>query len=151
MSGPTYFTDRDFGPTSTCEVVRILRKKGIRVECHDDHFPETARDDEWLGVCGARGWVPLTKDTRIQYSPLAQRTIMEADVHLFVMIGRYSHARLARNFVNSLARVETRVRQAQGSFIARLYMAPEERFEAGKSGQVKLWLTEDEWRRSTGQ
>jgi len=70
---------------------------------------------------------------------------MEAGVKLFVMIGRHPHARLAKNFVHSLSRVEKRVREVEDPFIARLYMAPDADFEEGRSGEVRLWLTRAEW------
>lgn len=145
MSEPTFFTDRDFGPTPTCDVVQILRSAGLQVECHDDHFGDEALDWEWLRVCGQEEWVPLSKDRRISYSPLAKREIMEAGVKLFVMIGEYSHPTLAQNFVNTVDSVKRQIEKHDEAFIARVYTPTEEEFQAGKAGEVRLWLTYSEW------
>ncbi|MGH7152226.1 MAG: hypothetical protein ACREIU_16085 [Planctomycetota bacterium] len=43
-----------------------MRREGARVEVHDEHFARDARDEEWLGEVGRRGWVVPTKDQRIR-------------------------------------------------------------------------------------
>lgn len=146
MSDRTFFTDRDFGPTPNCDVVQILRSAGLHVECHDLHFGQQADDWEWLRKCGAEGWIPLTKDRRISYTPLAKGEIMEAGVKLFVMIGQYPHSVLARNFVNTVHLVERRIEEYDEPFIARVYTPTKEQFNAGKAGRVDVWETRTEWR-----
>jgi len=62
-----FFTDRDLGR----QFPATLRAAGVRVERHDDHFGPDTLDEEWIGEIGRRGWVAVTRDARIRYSPLA--------------------------------------------------------------------------------
>lgn len=143
-----FFTDADFGPTEDCDVVRTLRAAGLTVEPHHSHFPERTPDHVWLAACAENGWIPVTKDNQISYSPLAKAVIMERGVQLFVCIGEWPHVRLAQNFVHTLARVESLVTRVEQPFIARVYMvSDDDRFKRGKSGEVKQWLTLEEWKR----
>jgi hypothetical protein len=62
-----FFVDRSLG----IEPLRsILRKAGVRVEIHDDHFKRDEDDQVWLVEVSARAWVVLTKDQRLRYRPL---------------------------------------------------------------------------------
>jgi hypothetical protein len=51
----TFFVDRSLSKL----VGEMLREAGVPVELHDDHFRQDARDEEWIPVVGARGWVVL--------------------------------------------------------------------------------------------
>ena len=64
-----YFTDRDLGK----RFPEKLRAGGVRVERHDDHFGQLTPDPEWIGEIGRRGWVAVTRDSRIRYSPLLRK------------------------------------------------------------------------------
>lgn len=70
---------------------------------------------------------------------------MQSEVQLFVMIGQYTHKRLAQNFVHSRSRVEAWVRRYDEPFIARLYVPTEKRFEQQKAGELRMWLTYEQW------
>ena len=48
------------------------------MQIHDDHFPQDATDIEWLREIGQRGWIVLTKDTRIRYRSHEQTALMQA-------------------------------------------------------------------------
>jgi len=39
----------------------------LRIELHDDHFPQDTPDPTWLPVVGAKKWIVLTSDGRIRY------------------------------------------------------------------------------------
>jgi predicted nuclease of predicted toxin-antitoxin system len=59
-----FFIDRSLGKKA---IANVLRKAGARVEVHDDHLPQNARDEEWLTYAGQRHWAVITKDDRIRY------------------------------------------------------------------------------------
>jgi hypothetical protein len=49
-----FFIDRSLGRKA---VATALRNAGARVEVHDDHLPQDAKDEEWLRYVGEReGW-----------------------------------------------------------------------------------------------
>ncbi len=58
----TFFIDRCLGSKHIAEA---LRRSGITVEVHSDHFDPTAADVDWLPEAGKRDWVVLTKDANI--------------------------------------------------------------------------------------
>jgi len=126
-------------------VARILREAGLDVICHDDRFTPGTEDHVWLEACGENGWIALTKDQRIRYTPLAKARIMEAGARLFVLVGKYPHARLAQNFVNTIGRVYDCIHRNENGFIARVYLPGEEAFLRSKPGRIKEWLTAREW------
>jgi hypothetical protein len=159
LPDPVFFTDADFGPTEGCDVVTIFRAAGLTVEPHHAHFPPPGSggrptpDHVWLAECARRGWVAVSKDDQIRYSPLAKQVIMENGVQLFVCIGAWSHPRLAQNFVHTLPRIHRLLgRLGDQPFIARVYMVTDDDdFASGESGNIKLWLTRDEWLAETGR
>jgi hypothetical protein len=79
-----FFTDRDLGRRFPA----LLREAGVLVEQHDDHFGPDTRDEEWIGEIGQLGWVALSRDARIRYSPLALNVLMEKGTQLFVLVGK---------------------------------------------------------------
>lgn len=60
-----------------------LRAEGIRAEHKDDHFPQDAKDEEWMSVVGERGWVVLTRDTRIRFHPSEREAIFRSGLRFF--------------------------------------------------------------------
>lgn len=67
LENAVFFVDRCLG--KKC-VASALRETGHRAEVHDDHFPQDAKDEEWLPVVGERGWLVITRDDRIRYHSL---------------------------------------------------------------------------------
>lgn len=71
---PTFFVDRSLGAR---DVPEALRSAGVLVEVHDDHFAPDTPDIVWLAEVGARGWIVLTKDSRIRRVDRAERRAVE--------------------------------------------------------------------------
>lgn len=111
-----FFTDRDLGH----QFPERLREFGVRVEQHDDHFGPQTPDAEWIGEIGRRGWVAVTRDARIRYSPLALGTLMESGARLFVMVGKLTTTEAVELFLRSLGLVERLVRKENQPFIAKI-------------------------------
>ncbi|MEZ5614602.1 MAG: hypothetical protein R3E35_05245 [Rhodocyclaceae bacterium] len=61
--GLVFFIDRSLGRK---QVAEAFREVGGTVEVHDNHFPQTTPDVDWLAEVGRRGWVVLSKDDRIR-------------------------------------------------------------------------------------
>ncbi|HVM80887.1 MAG TPA: hypothetical protein VMU06_17840 [Stellaceae bacterium] len=102
-SSPTLFIDRSLG---RYDVAAALREAGARVEIHDDHFPANADDDDWLVAVGKRGWIVLTKDTRIRYRPNEIAAIKDANVIAMVLtVGNVTGEQMAKLFVKALPRI----------------------------------------------
>lgn len=128
-----FFSDRDLGRV----LPALLTAAGVRVERHDDHFgPETA-DEEWIAEIGRRGWVAVTRDARIRYSPLALSVLMSNRAQLFVLVGKLTTAQAAETFLKWREKVISTSLDEDGAFIAKI-----------RRDGVFMWLREKEWRRS---
>lgn len=128
-----FFSDRDLGRV----LPALLIAAGVRVERHDDHFgPETA-DEEWIAEIGRRGWVAVTRDARIRYSPLALSVLMSNRAQLFVLVGKLTTAQAAETFLKWREKVISTSLDEDGAFIAKI-----------RRDGVFMWLREKEWRRS---
>lgn len=132
-----YFTDRDLGNRFPA----ILRKAGLAVEQHSNHFAPTTPDDEWLEVIGSHGWVALTRDRRIRYKPNQRDAVIRHGVALLVIVGKAHHADLAHSFVATRSRIEAFLSRHRPPFIAKVYRSS----PAGAPrpqpapGRIELW------------
>jgi hypothetical protein len=80
------FLDRNLGRSVVAE---RLRREGVRVEVHDDHFPDQrTSNEEWLRFAGERGWVVLTPDAKIRYRVNERTAVQSARVRQFVLTAR---------------------------------------------------------------
>lgn len=129
---PTYFIDRDLGLTFSA----ALRSAGLRVERADDHFRNDTPDDEWLPVVAGRGWVAVTRDARIRYSPLALMALMNSGARLFVIVGKLNAADTAELFLTYRKKVARLAEAENAAFIAKI-----------RRDGVRMWLRHKTWAR----
>lgn len=141
-----FFTDRDLGK----QFPALLRKAGILVEQHADHFEPNAPDDVWLAEVAQRGWVVLTHDQRIRYKVNERDAVMENGLAMLVMVGKAPFAELAASFVKSFSRVDSFLERNRPPLIAKVYRAsPAELSQnPNAAGRVEFWLSAWEWRPS---
>ncbi|MGQ0650243.1 MAG: hypothetical protein ACT4P7_22100 [Gemmatimonadaceae bacterium] len=139
----TFFTDRDLGNRFPLR----LREAGIDAESHSAHFPDRARDEQWIRRVAAKRWFVLTHDERIRYRPNERDAVMTSGVGLFVLVGAAPAADLAENFVRMLPRVEAFIDRHPRPFIAKIYRpAPADLArDQAALGRVEMWLTKREW------
>jgi predicted nuclease of predicted toxin-antitoxin system len=113
-----FFLDRSLGRKV---IAAELRQAGLRVEVHDDHFAQDARDEEWLSAVGARGWVVLTKDQRIRYRTLEKTALLGSRVRAFVLVGKDLRAdEMAAIFIRALPSMTGLLERTREPFIARI-------------------------------
>lgn len=130
-----FFTDRDLGR----RFPSTLRDAGLRIERHDDHFGVETPDDEWIGEIGRRGWIAVTRDARIRYSPLALSVLMDSGTQLFVLVGKLTTAEAAETFLKWRERIVETVVGERGPFIAKI-----------RRDGVYVWLRRKDWRGGRG-
>lgn len=123
---PTFFVDRALGPS----VVKALQIVGAQVEAHADYFAPNSPDTEWLPVVSQRGWVVLTKDSRIGLNPLEIYAIAKAQARVFILVsGNLSRQQTAAVFAQALFGMERFTQGNQAPFIAKLY----------RESRITLW------------
>jgi hypothetical protein len=127
-----YFTDRDPGKRAAA----VIERAGAHVERHDQHFSANALDEEWIRAVAQRGWIALTRDRRIRYSPLATSALMGSGARLFVLVGVITADDAAALFLGARPAIERFVASAKGPFIAKV-----------RNDGVHPWLDEHAWRR----
>jgi hypothetical protein len=103
---------------------RRLEAEGLRIELHDDHFPQGTPDAVWLPVVGQRGWVVLTKDTRIRHRPAEKQALLGAGVRAFAFTsGSLSGAQMSDAIVKALPKMMALLASHPRSFVARITAA----------------------------
>jgi PIN domain-containing protein len=86
---PTYFVDRTHGRK---KLPNLLKKVGMKVEVHYNHFDPEAPDDEWIPQCVANGWVILTGDKAIETDPINARAVEDSAAKVFITADTNSKA-----------------------------------------------------------
>ena len=136
-----YFTDRDLGN----RFPDILQDAGLKVERHADHFVHNAPDEEWLEEVSRRGWIALTHNRRIRYTPNQLQAVIDHRVSLLVIVGHAPFADLANAFVVTLSRIERFLERHEPPFIAKVYRpSPAEAArQATAPGRIELWYPQE--------
>jgi hypothetical protein len=132
-----YFTDRDLGR----KFPEILVAAGLVVERHEALFPPDGSDEQWLEYCGRNERVAITHNLRIRYTPNELAAVVRHQVALLVVIGHGPIPGLARNFVNSITRIDAFVAAHRPPYIAKLYRASPADLarDATAKGSISLW------------
>jgi len=115
----TFFLDRQLG---RYKIAGALRKAGLKIEIHNDHFPQDAQDPEWLTAAGKKNWIVITRDERIRYRVAERQAIRRAKVRAFVLAaqGDLRAEMLAEIFLKALPRIRRTVKQQKPPFIAKI-------------------------------
>jgi hypothetical protein len=115
----------------------------LSVERHRDHFAPDAPDEHWLAVVGAKGWIALTHNSRIRYTPNEKQAVISHRVRLLVIIGQAPYAELARSFVATRLPINAFLEKHEAPFIAKVYRpSPAEiADDPSAPGHVILWMT----------
>ena len=131
------FTDRDLGTAFP----EILKRAGLAVERHRDHFSPDCPDEDWLAEVGRRKWVALTHDARIRYKPNEPAAVIRHRVRLLVIVGKAPFLALAASFVATRGPIEAFLERAPSPVIAKVYRAtPAELAEnPAAPGRIERW------------
>jgi predicted nuclease of predicted toxin-antitoxin system len=132
-----YFTDRDLGK----QFPRILAEAGIAVERHADLFLPDGSDEQWLEHCGTQDRIAITHNSRIRYVPNELAAVKRFSVTLLIVNGKCTTAELARNFVQTLQRIESMLDEHKPPLILKVYRptATELAHAASNAGRVEVW------------
>jgi predicted nuclease of predicted toxin-antitoxin system len=99
-----------------------LRKAGLNIEIHDDHFSQNAKDPEWLTAAGKKNWIVVTRDERIRYRLAERQAIQRAKVRALVLAaqGDLRAEMLAEIFLKALPKICRTVQKRKPPFIAKI-------------------------------
>ena len=120
--------DRSLGRVT---VPAALRKIGLKVEVHADHFAHDAPDTEWLERCGEERWIVLAKDRAIKKNPLERQAIFTHGLAaFFVLNSGATGEENAQAIVKGVKKIVGILENQRRPFIARIT----------SDGRVELWL-----------
>jgi hypothetical protein len=123
-----FFVDRSAG---RYEFPDGLKKLGLNIEKHDDHFDEKTLDQEWLSFCGEKGWVVISGDLNVKRNGLERRALIASKVaSFFFTSGQITAKKRLEYFTKALTRVKNYVLTQERPFIVRI--TPE--------GKIELWV-----------
>lgn len=117
-----------------------LEEAGLTVIRHDDAFGDpTTPDTEWLRRVASEGWIAITGNQDILRQPLEVAALRESGAVMLVVVGTHVPAReRARNFINTLPKIERLLETMEPPAIAKVYRpTPKELVFKGKPGSVK--------------
>jgi hypothetical protein len=118
LESETFFLDRCLGKKI---LASALRAANLKIEVHDDHFPPDAKDEHWLRVVGARGWIVLTSDRRIRYRGPELTALMASGVRAFAFrSGNLTAQEMAEIFLKASKRVSNLLQNSSGPFVASI-------------------------------
>lgn len=84
LDRPTVFIDRNSGGRTFRDLVV---EQGLPLVLHDDHFPPTTADEDWLRAVGDRGWLVVTGDDAVTRSPLFLLNLNRTRSFVFILHG----------------------------------------------------------------
>ena len=113
----TFFVDRCLGR----QVGLALRKSGLHVEFHADHFADDADDQTWISEVGRLGWIVLIKDKAIRKRPVERQAVEAAKVRMFTLSsGNMTGKQMADVFVDNRLDMGRFIKDHPPPFIARV-------------------------------
>jgi hypothetical protein len=65
----------------------LIEKAGIEVHLHDERFPRTTEDPDWLTRLGESGWLLVSGDDATTRAPLFLRQLAASKAHVFILRG----------------------------------------------------------------
>jgi PIN like domain len=114
-----FFTDANLGRRV---VPDALRAAGEEVKVHDDCFAAGTQDHVWLRAVGEKGWVVLTKDSRIRYRRNEMEALLSSGARSFVLVSsNLPGAEMAKIFVKALPGMKKLCAALPAPFIAHIH------------------------------
>jgi predicted nuclease of predicted toxin-antitoxin system len=114
----TFFIDRCLGKHVIAE---RLKRAGLSVEVHDDHFPSDCADEVWLAGAGANAWIVITKDKNFQRRQLEILALARAGVRVFQLSsGGMTGDEMAKLLAKASKKITNFAQSNRAPFIARI-------------------------------
>lgn len=130
-----FFADRNLGRHI---FIAALRKAGVSVEGHADHFEDDAPDHIWLPEAAQRGWIILSRDEKILRRPIERDATIASGAALLVLVGASTRTgEIAENFLNTMPKILSFVESERKPFIAKVYRPnPTSLVARGRPGHI---------------
>lgn len=100
----------------------ILRKAGLEVEQHKDHFEQGLDDTIWIPEVARRGWIAVTLDVNTRKALVEVRAIISSKARVIQMIPgkNANHTKHANNFLNTFEEIKLFMAKHQPPYVVML-------------------------------
>jgi hypothetical protein len=122
-----------------------LEEAGVPVQRHDDHFHQATLDEVWIPEVARRGWIALSRNERIRYTPTQRDALMRSGLRCFFLVGKNQTRQhvLGEVFVSCFPSVLRFLDAHPEPFMAKIYCNPSSK----NPGRISLWLSHEDWLR----
>jgi len=140
-----FFTDRNLG---RFDFPDHLRARGLIVHVHHDHFPDAARDEDWISDVADRDWIILSADRDILKVPIELAAVMLSGARLLCFVGGDARTiNHARNFIHTLPKITEFLETQRAPYVAKIYRPSpvDEGLARGLPGSISLSMNYAQW------
>jgi predicted nuclease of predicted toxin-antitoxin system len=82
LSDFVFFAERNLG---RYDVPEQMRAAGATVIVHADVLPDASPDEDWIELCGKKGWIAITEDKHIRYRAHEIEAVRHYKAKVFVL------------------------------------------------------------------
>lgn len=122
MEAVTFYFDRCFGKRLPQALKRV--RPPFVTEWHHsskNRFNQTMRDDDWLEICGKRGWVAFSHDRKFHSIEVEAEAIKQHAVMAFTLCGAQDDTwEKLRHFIRAYPRIIETVRTIKPPYLFRI-------------------------------
>jgi len=117
----TIFLDRTHGKS----LAAMLRRVGLKVKTIYQVYPKNQhqkiKDSQWIAKCGAKGWVAISGDKRIERNVENKQAVIDAKCKLFLLTDTNSlPEEWASAIILGREKISSVVRKNEGPFFATI-------------------------------
>jgi hypothetical protein len=119
----TFYFDRNFGNRLPEALARI--QPPFLVEYHHskkNNFPKELRDDQWLEICGKRGWIACSHDRKFHDIAVEAMAIKQHNVGAFYLPGASDPSWYKLCYlIKAYPKIDKAIKETRKPFIYRLH------------------------------
>src|SRR6185437_5331080 len=134
-----FFIDKCLGRNI---VASALRACGESIELMESHFDPDTPDTEWVPQVGARGWIILSKDSRMRTNARELVALLKANTHSFILTAQnHRGPDMAAAFVAALHDMKQIIAKEPAPLIANV----------STLGNVRIFMTRSDLIKKVGE
>ena len=98
-----------------------MREFGEDIDHLQDHFLQSAHDEEWLPVVGKNGWILITRDDNIRWRVAELRALRAHDVGAYFLGGKnLNRCQLVQQLVRNWPQMKAKAQSQRRPFALRV-------------------------------
>jgi hypothetical protein len=120
-AGFTYFLDESITITS---LIHAMRSANLDVKVLREEFHAGAKDEDWLPVAAAKGWILFTKDDRWRFRRAEKDILINANARAFVFVSKSARAHeIVETIMACLGKIARIIATEPAPFVAHILLS----------------------------